>query len=318
MYQRFNEDNEVRYDNEYIADVLAKLGKYYRNDKYRARAYNNSAAAIRNSNVIISSGSIAQKNIKGVGKSVAAKIDEILETGTTSILKDYEKDDGVAKEEAISTFLKIHGVGIKTAEKWVDMGHKTLKDLESIYSTMTHNQKLGYYYYHQLNARIPRKEVDNIYLKLRQMMNMIDPKIEFEICGSYRRGCPNSGDIDVLIKWQPNISLDKIVFHFTSQGFIIGHLGKGSSKYLGICRLSDKHNARRIDLMIVDVSAWWYAILYFTGSQKLNIKMRSRALEKGMTLSEHGLSGYNNEVNSEKEIFEALNIDYLKPIERNL
>lgn len=309
------------FDNNYISDVLERLGNYYRTDKFRAKAYTNACKAIKDSDIIITSGKQAQKDIKGVGASVAAKIDEILRTGTTSILKDYEeKDDGLAKEKAISTFVKIHGVGAKTAEKWVNQGYRTLEDIKCLYYTLTHSQKLGYYYYHHLNTRITRKEMDLIANRLAELFTLIDSNIEYEICGSYRRGCDSSGDIDVLIKWSPKINLTKIVSLMTKQGFIIGHLSHGKTKYLGICRLSDGHNARRIDLMIVDSSSWWYAILYFTGSQKLNIMMRSRAIEKGLSLSEHGLTGNNKiiKVNSEKEIFAALDMEYLEPTERNL
>jgi len=138
------------------------------------------------------------------------------------------------------------------------------------------------------------------------------------ICGSYRRGLPNSGDIDVLIKGQPNLNLSRLVKALTDNGLLIGTLAEGKTKYLGIGRLDDQHIARRIDLMIVQPESWAYAILYFTGSQKLNILMRNRAIELGLTLNEYRLYNISDEnypATTEREIFNYLQLQYLEPNE---
>lgn len=61
-------------------------------------------------------------------------------------------------------------------------------------------------------------------------------------------------------------------------------------------------------------------MLYFTGSAALSVKMRLKAIEMGMTLSEYGLenkvTGEKVTARSEEEIFRALGMEYLEPWQR--
>jgi DNA polymerase/3'-5' exonuclease PolX len=155
----------------------------------------------------------------------------------------------------------------------------------------------------------------------RRETELIDQSAEYLICGSYRRGCPDSGDVDILIKSSPTISLGVLVKLLQKDGFMIGTLAQGEKKFLGIGKLDDQHNARRIDLLMVEPESWAYATLYFTGSQKLNILMRNRAIEKNLTLNEYGLfnsMGQNHPAQTEQEIFRYLDLEYLNPSQRNL
>jgi DNA polymerase/3'-5' exonuclease PolX len=78
---------------------------------------------------------------------------------------------------------------------------------------------------------------------------------------------------------------------------------------------------RRIDIRFVSFENYYSSLLYFTGSADLNRKMRNVAKKKGYKLSEYGLTNINNNsekivINSEKDIFDFLNLEYLKPNER--
>lgn len=53
--------------------------------------------------------------------------------------------------------------------------------------------------YDDLNQRIPRAECKEIYEIVQSETLQIDPKVNIEIMGSYRRGSDNSGDVDFLI-----------------------------------------------------------------------------------------------------------------------
>ena len=68
-----------------------------------------------------------------------------------------------------------------------------------------------------------------------------------------------------------------------------------------------------------------FAILYFTGSKIFNTLMRSRAVEMGYTMNEHGIYHFENkkkgkrinkEFLTEKSIFEFLGIEWREPTER--
>ena len=304
--------------NDDLAKAFDQLTIQFKKDRYRSRAYRNAAEAIRNHGEIIESGTQAQKDIKGIGKSIAAKIDEIIATGKLNIIVDRPKEE-VDKENSTKIFEGIHGVGPITAEKWYNQGYRNLEDLKGLYPNFTDAQKLGYYYYHHLKQRIPRSEMDQI----KEVINRIAVKlgITYQICGSYRRGEKDSGDIDCLIKEGPNINLVSIVTELVNEGYIVGHLAIGDSKYMGIMRLTKDSNARRIDLMVVNPESWSYATLYFTGSKKLNVIMRTKALDLGLSMNEYGMVNHRDvpyPAKTERDIFGYLGMEYLEPTQRSI
>ena len=296
--------------NQRLADLFVEMAREFKGDRYRKRAYENAADAIRRHTIPITSGTQAQKEIKGIGKSIGAKIDEIIATGQLQFLTD-RPEDKIEKSKTTGLFEDIYGVGPVTAEQWYNRGLRTLEDLAKIYNEMTDSQKLGYYYYYQLKERIPRAEIDQVKTIIDQWWQ----QVEYVIGGSYRRGEATSGDIDIIVK--SNLSLNMLI---QSLGrLIIGTLSIGPTKYMGILRLSDRHNARRIDIRLVDENAWPYALLYFTGSKQLNIEMRAKAQSLGLTMNEYGMvgpGGISYPAKTERDIFDYLRIPYLEPTQR--
>ena len=63
-------------------------------------------------------------------------------------------------------------------------------------------------------------------------------------------------------------------------------------------------------------------VLYFTGSRTFNQTMRSHALTKGFTLNEYSIRNLDDgtplKVESEKDIFDYIDFEYLKPEDRNM
>jgi DNA polymerase/3'-5' exonuclease PolX len=115
--------------------------------------------------------------------------------------------------------------------------------------------------------------------------------------------------------------LKEIVKELKKIGFIVDDLTtQGDTKFMGVCKHPTIKIGRRIDIRLVTFDSFYPALLYFTGSMELNRKMRTVALQKGLTLNEYGL--YRGEtkivVHSEKEIFDLLNLVYLEPKERDI
>ena len=125
--------------------------------------------------------------------------------------------------------------------------------------------------------------------------------IRVETCGSYRRGRPQCGDVDILItrtdNEQPTGMLELLVLHLEGKGFLKerlglshGHLNKAKEMYMGVCKVPGaKSLARRIDIKVYPKEQFGFALLYFTGSDYFNRSMRLFADKKGYTLSDHGL-----------------------------
>lgn len=243
---------------------------------------------------------------------------------TTSLVPDD-------KLEVMRLFQKIYGVGEKTAAKWYDRGWRTLDDLRSNITQLTHGQQLGLQYINDLQQRIPRDEI----IQYEQMLPHIFPNTTYMITGSYRRGLPNSGDIDLLVQSESGVTIPGLVGQLAASGSLIGVLAEGPTKFMGIIytqydvvptgpnsvAVTFKGTARRMDIRVIAKESWPFALLYFTGSATLNVQMRIRAIEKGWTLSEYGLidaEGVSIHATSEEDIFRLLDMTPLTPIEREI
>ena len=208
----------------------------------------------------------------------------------------------------------IFGVGERTAIEWYNRG---IRSLEQLYREvpLTHAQQVGIWYRKHFKERIPRAEMD---LLRNVITNALAPmNIKFEILGSYRRGEPTSGDVDVAAE---DVSIAQVLDLLRRYGYIVADLAQGPAKYMGVIQLPN-HIARRIDIRNVSPEQWPYMVLYNTGSQNFNILMRNRAIEMGLRLSEHGLEDTTGQgrifpAKTEEEIFRYLGLRYLPPNER--
>ena len=222
--------------------------------------------------------------------------------------------------------MKITGVGNVRAKKWVYKDKLySINQLNNAITDnkikVTHHICIGLKYFDDFQQKIPREEILIFQTMLHNVINEMDDNIIYDICGSFRRGLPESGDIDVLISTNNNKNcLKHLVQKLYDKKICIDHLTKnGIKKYMGVCKINNS-KARRLDIRFIDCNHYWAALLYFTGSRNFNLFIRNIALEKGYSLSEYGLKNLETDeliiLNSEKHIFDILNIDYVPPTER--
>jgi hypothetical protein len=108
----------------------------------------------------------------------------------------------------------------------------------------------------------------------------------------------------------------------------------GQATYMGFCKLPDTSPCasginRRLDIKVYPVTHFPFALLYFTGSDHFNRSMRYYAKKKRWTLSDHGLApavrvkgdkvwtGSSIFCRTERDVFEALGLNYVHPTQRN-
>jgi len=317
--------------NDQIVQVLKQLLKQYASQggkTFQIKAIKKGLKNIETHESKIPSGVYAKKNIVGVGKGLSERIDEILRTGTLGEL--ITNDQTRILQELCSVF----GIGPKKAKTLYDDGYRSIVDLQKGVAAnklkLPHHTLLGLKYYEDMETRIPRGEVSKLSKILKRAIKTVDKGLVFEVCGSYRRGARTCGDMDVLMS-HPGVSgdiaeykfLEKLVEVLGKIGFLVGHLTtKGGKKYMGLCKLEAHSKARRIDIRCVDWSAYYPAMIYFTGSKNFNIKIRRKALELGYSLSEYGFkneeTGELVTVNSEEELFEIIEEDYVQPTAREM
>lgn len=309
-----------------------KISYYSQKDKqWQIKALNNAVQNIEKYEDEIISGENLKKNIKGIGTKISNYIDEIIEYGYISDLKNKNVEEDSYKE-----FMQIIGVGNAKAKEWISKDIKNISQLKEEIKkgniSITNNIKLGLKYYNDLKERIPRNEIDILKEIVSKTLKEIDKNIKFEICGSYRRNNIDSGDIDFLITHEKYNSEEKnykkynylkeILNCLKEKNIIIDEMTKNSTKkFLGLCRVPGFKLARRIDIMFIEYKSYFSSIMYFTGNKYFNLYIRNKCLEKNFSLNEYCLTNLNNDekiyLKNEKEIFELLNISYLNPEERN-
>ena len=80
------------------------------------------------------------------------------------------------------------------------------------------------------------------------------------------------------------------------------------------------HRGTQVDLRVVAAHQLGAALLYFTGSKGHNIKLRQRALARGLTLNEYALSeiegGRVVASETEEQIYAALGLPWIPPVLR--
>jgi DNA polymerase beta len=257
------------------------------------------------------------KGLPGIGDGMIKRLTEIIKTGK---LKELENTPELFLIKELTT---VSGIGEKNAIKLIsEYKIKNLQDLKTKVKNgkveLTIAQNIGLKYYNDLNQRIPRKEIIKAKGIISKEIKKIDPNIEMEIVGSYRRKKKDSGDIDVLFSHNTNY-LTQIIESLNKTGYLLDQISKGSKKYSGIFKIDEF--GRRIDILFVKPENYPAALLYFTGSGEHNQKMRSIAKSKGYKLNEYNLldeEGNKIKVKSEEDIFKKLEMEYLEPNKREV
>jgi DNA polymerase lambda len=257
----------------------------------------------------------------GIGEKIREKIVEILETGH---LQAADRARATKAPDSLDAFTQIYGVGPKKAADLVKAGYKTIADLRTALQQnpklLNKNQQIGLRYYEELLERIPRAEMQD---HERFLFEHKPTDLTATIVGSYRRGNKDSGDIDVLLcSTAPNVGqiLAAYVTTLKTHGYLTEVLAQGDTKCLAICRLPGQPS-RRLDLLITPPDEYACAVLYFTGSDGFNVKMRQHALARGFTLNEHALTHIAlgkkvGGIRRERDIFAALKLQWKEPHER--
>ncbi|XP_075390827.1 DNA polymerase lambda isoform X2 [Tenrec ecaudatus] len=321
--------------NPHITEKLEVLAKAYsvQGDKWRALGYSKAINALKSFHKPVTSFQEAC-GIPGIGRRLAEKIAEILESGHLRKLDHISESVPV-----LQLFSHIWGAGTKTAQMWYHQGFRNLDDIRSQASLST-QQAIGLKYYEDFLERMPREEATEIQQMVQESAQALNPGLLCVACGSYRRGKTTCGDVDVLVThpdgWSHQGIFRPLLDSLRRQGFLTDDLvsqeEKGQQqKYLGVCRLpGPARRHRRLDIIVVPYSEFACALLYFTGSAHFNRSMRALAKTKGMSLSEHALSMVVRDAQglklgpgrllptpTEKDVFRLLGLPYREPAERD-
>jgi DNA polymerase beta len=273
------------------------------------------------------------EHIKGIGKGIVERIDEIIKTGKLGEIKITHQSDKYL--QYVDDLEQIYGIGRNKAIELINEHNiKSVSELKKAVEnkkiTLPENILMGLKYHNIYKQQIPRLEVleyDNI---LHKIMNDINPSLIGVICGSYRRLATESNDIDLLIVHpdlltvndiKKNNYLSKLINNLIQKKIIVDSLTSSDveTKFMGFAKINN-NPIRRIDIRFMPYESYYTALLYFTGAGEFNRKMRLLAIQMEYKLNEYGLYKIKKNgkykkitINSEKDVFDYLGMEYLNP-----
>jgi DNA polymerase/3'-5' exonuclease PolX len=266
--------------------------------------------------------------IEGIGKSIKEKIEEIFDHNTITQISNFSEEEN-NKSKTIELLTKVSTIGEKKAEEFYTKHNiRTIEDLRNNIEILNDKQKIGLKYYEDEQKRIPYSpEMKKHEKYITETITDFNSDIICNIAGSYRRKESTSGDIDVLLTYsdyQDTEIFKNIVNQLIDNKYIKDTLAYGKKKFMGYCKLPKHKTFRRIDILYSTPDKYAFALLYFTGNQQFNIKLRNLALSLGYSLNEYGLTyskgeekgEYIDTLTSEEEILNFLGLKYIPPEKR--
>ncbi|TFK23154.1 Nucleotidyltransferase [Coprinopsis marcescibilis] len=202
----------------------------------------------------------------------------------------------------------------------------------------------------EFDTPIPRAEVEEIRDVVMGELHHLQPGCVSTIVGGYRRGKPQSNDVDIVISHsdlqhgadaikglcnQLAASLYRkgIITHlmhlsgFHAYNALRAEHWDSLEKALSVFRLPSSHDGkqrlhRRVDLIFAAPASYWTAVIGWTGSKMFQRDLRLWAKqEKGMKFDSNGLTRRHDSrlflPKSEEEVFKILGLKWIDPTMRN-
>jgi DNA polymerase (family X) len=308
-----------------IAEAFEELASLYELDGavvYRVVAYRNAAKAIREAGVSVEEmarqGRVEQ--LPGVGKTIAEKIDALLEGGSIP-----SADKLKAKIPAgLVEVTRIPGLGPKRARLLYDnLGVSSLDDLRRASEDGTLKDVPGFGEKAAENVlaalaagadgrpkpRVLLSKALTVGEELVAALREHHAALRVELAGSARRGADTVKDLDIVAASSDPEALSA-AFCELAPVDTVSTAGAAGAKVV-------THTGLPVDLRIVPEDAFGNLLQHFTGSGKHNEALRTEAVRRGLHVSEYGISddesGASEAFTTEEEVYERLGMAYIPP-----
>jgi DNA polymerase (family 10) len=297
-----------------LADILEIRGEeFFRVNTYRkvARIIEDLSADVAD---LVESGEIL--DIRGIGKGTAAGIEEYLETGGMRRYEEARK----SIPRGLAELLSVPGLGPKTIGLlWRELDVKSIKSLKrtlrgkkilelpGMGPKKVENIEAGIRVYESRSGRLTLGTVLPAALATVAELREATGIDEIEVAGSIRRWRETIGDIDILAL---SSNPEPVIKAFTELPRVVEVLAAGTTK--ASVRVSD---GLQMDLRVVPPSVYGAALMYFTGSQAHNVRLRGLAQSKGLKLSEYGLFKGDRRIagRTEEGVQKKLGLEFIAP-----
>ncbi len=298
-----------------IADFLEIEGE----NPFRIRAYRNAARTVSGlgqelKDMVAAGEDLTQ--LPGIGKELAAKIHEILETGTAKAL--IKLQERIPK--TVLEILRLPNLGPKRVRVlYHDLKIETLEQLSQAarkgriraldgFAEKTENAILE-----AIKARAQKEKR----FKLAEVQIYVDSLIEYlkkvpgvsEVvaAGSYRRSRETVGDLDILVAARKG---SPVMERFAEYDEVDNVLSKGLTRSSIVLRCG-----LQVDVRLVTQASFGAALQYFTGSKAHNIVIRRLGQQRGLKINEYGVFRFEKRVagDTEASVYRALDLPYIAP-----
>ena len=276
-------------------ELLGDLMELEGADLFRINAYRKAAARIRET-----PSSVAQlaldgkaKALQGIGKTIEAKIVEVVEDGEIHALTKRKTE--VPAE--VATFMRLPGLGPKTARRiWQELGITTVDGLKAAAEAQElrghagigpgTEQKIAEALARPRAAEGPHRALLGTTLpKLRAVVQVLqehEASVEVSLAGSARRMRETVRDLDIIATaTDPQALVD----YFCSLSWVVDVAAKGSTKATVV-----SHDGLRFDLRVVPPESYGNLLQHFTGSKHHNVALREDAVRRGYSISEYSVT----------------------------
>ncbi len=305
-----------------IADIFDEIADYLEIDgdnPFKIRAYRNASRTIRGLAAELQD-IVAQKEnlteLPGIGKELAAKISEILETGSTGALKKLR--DRVPGD--VRQILKIPNLGPKRVRVlYHELNIHNLEQLEKAaadgriqalpgFGKKTESQILQAVRGHaDKKKRFKLDGVNPVADYLQGYLKKIAGVNQVVVAGSFRRSKETVGDLDILVTAEKN---SPVMDGLVAYDEVARVLSRGATRSSVVLR-----SGLQVDLRLVDRQSFGAALQYFTGSQAHNIAVRQLGRQRGLKINEYGVFKSEDRVAGETEasVYEAIGLSLVPP-----
>ncbi len=308
-----------------IAEAFEELASLYELDGavvYRVVAYRNAAKAIREAGVSVADmahqGRVDQ--LAGVGKTIAEKIDALLETGSIPSADKLK----ARIPSGLIAITRIPGLGPKRAkllhehlgvssldELRVAAGQGRLKDVpgfgakaeENVMTALAAGADGG------PETRMLLSKALVVGEELVAELREHPAALRVELAGSARRRADTVKDLDIVVAAADAKALAE---HFCSLEAVdvVQSSGEAGAKVV-------THSGLPVDLRIVPEEAFGNLLQHFTGSGRHNEALRTAAVRRGLHVSEYGIaddaSGDSIACATEEKVYERLGMQWIPP-----
>jgi len=302
-----------------IFDEIADLLEIEGANPFRVRAYRNAARTLRGLGTEVKT--LLQRGedltrLPGIGQDLAAKIEEILETGHAAMLDKLHK----RLPPDLSELLTIPGLGPKRVKVlYHDLDIHTLEQLHRAAKDGRLRELPGFgakteqNILHALESRVGSSGRFKLALAaqyaepLVAYLRAVEGVDRVVIAGSYRRARETVGDIDILVTAAAE---SPVMARFTGYDEVREVVSQGSTRATVILKCG-----LQVDLRLVREESYGAALHYFTGSKAHNIAVRTLARQRGLKINEYGVFRGRERVAgaTEASVFRSVDLPWIPP-----